>query len=404
MKGYSDESTQSKDANSRPLVIRIAFAIMFVAGIFGVIFYIFSSSNINPNNQPLDASKYSGEENFSEFNATSAVQECLKLQFGRNETNPEATDCFRESLYLAVKFDQFDQVFALQTQINASGAYGPCHSGAHLAGVDLVQDSPMHEILPILFKTVVPGKDIVCTTGLVHGLVQGSALGDPPFDLPYLAEQCILVQDLKSDYATECAHYFGHVAYKNYNSLDEKVAKACELLQEKDRAGMVASCVGGALMQKTSLQDDTYNPTAMDTEIVSLNPPLYEESINMCSQYNSYPNKAILESCWNGIGWLLAMRSSRNITDLQNPSSETVTNEYIKGVNYCLFDECTYTYLLHLRPEDHDSQAVKDLCVSNKVTVNTSAASFNDMCEFIVASLTGGEVSEDNELYDGVYG
>lgn len=406
MENYSDPVFDGNTSSSRLISNRVVLLTLIAAlasVVALVILYIFILSNSTSDRPYVSADAYSSEESFNEFNATAALQECLKLQFGRNETNPEATDCFRESLYLAVKFDQFDQVFALQDQINASGAYGPCHSGAHLAGVDLVSEAPMHEILPTLFGTVVPGKDVVCTTGLVHGLVQGSALGAPPFDLLYLAEQCISIQDLKTDYAVECAHYFGHVAYKNYNSLDDNVAKACELLEEKDRSGMVASCVGGALMQKTSLQDDTYNPTAMDTEIVSLDPPSYEESTRMCSHYDSYPNKAILESCWNGIGWLLAMRSAKNINDLDSTSPADITREYITGVNYCEFDDCTYTYLLHLRPEDHDSKAVNNLCVSGDVTVTPSAAPFEDMCEFIVASLTGSEVSETNSLYDSVY-
>lgn len=390
----------------KPFKLIILFSSLAITlGVVGFILVLNQSLNSPYNSDILSdgGSLNVSEIDASEFDAASAVQRCLALQYGKTETNPEATECFRESLYLAVKLDQFDKVFAIQPQINQSGAYGPCHSGAHLAGVDLVRDKKMHEILPVLFREVVPGKDSVCTTGLVHGLVQGSALGEPPFDLQYLADQCIKIQELKPDYASECSHYFGHVAYKNYKTLDDKVAKACELLLARDESGMTSSCVGGALMQQLSLQDDTYNPTAMDTELVSMNPPQYSESITLCEAYDSYPNDLILKSCWGGIGWLLAMRTSNELDRLSSQDLENITKEYVSGINYCKFDDCVWTYLLHLRPADYPTPAAEKLCADPGVMVETETHSFKDICEYVVALRNESPLSSTNPFYDQVY-
>lgn len=388
-----DEPNVSKSFTRKGKLILITLTTMVFIVVTSLIVLFHSNSNSLYFPKDKDTTFY------SEFDASTAVQKCITLQYGSFELIPEVVDCFRESLYLAVKSDQFDKIVDMQDTINRSGAYGSCHPGAHLAGVDLVKEKPMHELLPIIFKKTSQGKDDVCTTGLIHGLVQGSAVGEPPFDLSYLVEQCERIQLFKPEYAPECAHYFGHVTYKNFNSLNNDVATTCELLLANDSTNMTPSCVGGALMQKLSLQDATYDPEKpMDLTSISMNPPDFSETISMCTVYNSYPNELILRSCWGGIGWVLAIKSITEIEKLNNPGFEYIIAKYAQGLNYCKFDDCVWTFLQTLRMEDYVNPNARSLCTSNMVKVKTTSESFSNICDFVIASRTGSKVSTGNTI------
>lgn len=293
------------------------------------------------------------------------LRACAVLQGGVDAPVPAATGCLQEVLVQAVEDNRFDEMIAVQGELVGMRLFGACHSAGHLAGVQLARQFGVEASFDRMFQQKpVAEKDFVCTTGIVHGLVQGATLGDPPYDLPGLARQCTAVEQVHPSYANECGHYFGHAVWRTVKAIDSRLAEECGRLASASGSQSDLACMGGAIMEKYDLQAANYDPTGQRGALAD--PPSYAEARGICKALRGSP-ESILDGCWGGAGWLLAMRAREVLSGLDmgtKKGQDAAFNEYQAALSNCDRGSCAVNFIEHSRTEDFENGTVARVCAS----------------------------------------
>ena len=311
----------------------------------------------------------------------SQMRACAALQGGIDAPVPAATDCLQAILVRAVEEDRFDEIIALQGRLFEMRLFGACHSAGHLAGVQLASEFGVESSFDRMFhRNPVEDKDFLCTTGIVHGLVQGSTLGDPPYDLPGLARQCISVEQVHPSYSNECGHYYGHAVWRTVKAIDSRLAVECSRLASASDSQADRACVGGAIMEKFDLQAANYDPTGQRGVLAK--PPSYAAARDICSALQDSP-ESIVEGCWGGVGWLLAMKAREALDRLDTSTQEgrdMAVAEYQSALDNCEIGSCVVNFIEHFRYEDFESGIAARVCASPDSAPKVDRAAFGYFC------------------------
>jgi hypothetical protein len=306
---------------------------------------------------------------------------CTAMQGDRLQQYEPAVQCYMDVLRSATRSGSFSEVLALADELGTSNAYAACHSAGHRLGVEFVTEGRrMHEVLADLFGGRPGPSEEVCTMAIVHGLVQGHIQGDPPFEIEYLAEQCLALEAVNPRYANECAHYFGHAAWKSVKEIDLALAEICQLLAPGVRSYAENSCLGGAVMDKYRRQDSNYDPS-VDGAI--RNPPSYEEIETLCDPFENARAES-RDACWGGAGWLLANRADALISDSWVDDAEgraRAVDVYIDAINRCEGPSCLENFLTHFRVADLHNGVAVEVCRSDRLEPDLDLAHLRGVCE-----------------------
>jgi hypothetical protein len=310
-----------------------------------------------------------------------AMRVCTALQGEQLQQYEPAVQCYMDVLRTAASSGGFEKVLALAEELGTSNAYAACHSAGHRLGVEFVTEGRrMHEVLADLFEGRPGPSEEVCTMAIVHGLVQGHIQGDPPFELEYLAEQCLSLEAVNPRYANECAHYFGHAAWKSVKEINLELAAICELLAEGVESYAENSCLGGAVMDKYRRQDSNYDPSI---EGAIRNPPSYEEIESLCDPFESARAES-RDACWGGTGWLLANRADALISDSwvdDAAGRARAVDVYIDAINRCEGPSCLENFLTHFRVADLHNGVAVAVCRSDRLDPDLGLVHLRGVCE-----------------------
>ena len=312
---------------------------------------------------------------------TKAMRVCTALQGDRLQQHEPAVQCYMNVLRTASTSGVFGDVLALAQELGTSNAYAACHSAGHRLGVEFVTAGRrMHEVLNDLFGGRQSPSEEVCTMAIVHGLVQGHIKDEPPFELEYLAEQCLALEEVNTRYANECAHYFGHAAWKSVLAIDLELASICELLATGVASYAENSCLGGAVMDKYRRQDSNYDPSL---EGAIRNPPSYEEIESLCDQFADARAES-RDACWGGAGWLLANRADALIADAwvdDEAGRARAVDVYIDAINRCEGPSCLENFLTHFRVADLHNGVAVAVCRSDRLEPALGLTHLRGVCE-----------------------
>jgi len=310
-----------------------------------------------------------------------AVRVCTALQGDRLQQYEPAVQCYMDVLRSAAGSGRFADVLAMAEELGTSNAYAACHSAGHRLGVEFVTSGRrMHEVLADLFGGRASPSEEVCTMAIVHGLVQGHIQGEPPFDLEYLAGQCLALEAVNPRYANECAHYFGHAAWKSVKRIDLELAAVCELLASGLESYAENSCLGGAVMDKYRRQDSNYDPSV---EGAIRNPPSYEEIESLCDPFRGARPEA-LDACWGGAGWLLANRADALIAvawEDDEAGRARAVDVYVDAINRCEGPSCLENFLTHFRVADLHNGVAVAVCRSDRLEESLGLTYLRGVCE-----------------------
>lgn len=310
-----------------------------------------------------------------------AMRVCTAVQGDRLQQYEPAVQCYMDVLRTAVTSGSFSGVLALADELGTSNAYAACHSAGHRLGVEFVTSGRrMDEVLADLFSGRPSPSEEVCTMAIVHGLVQGHIQGDPPFELEYLAGQCLALEAVNPRYANECAHYFGHAAWKSVKAIDLELASICELLAAGVASYAENSCLGGAVMDKYRRQDSNYDPS-VDGAIH--NPPSYEEIETLCDPFDSARAES-RDACWGGAGWLLANRADALISDAwvdDEAGRARAVDVYVDAINRCEGPSCLENFLTHFRVADLHNGVAVAVCRSDRLDPSLGLVHLRGVCE-----------------------
>ena len=306
---------------------------------------------------------------------------CTALQGDRLQQYEPAVQCYMDVLRTASTSGVFGEVLALAEELGTSNAYAACHSAGHRLGVEFVTDGRrMHEVLDDLFGGRESPSEEVCTMAIVHGLVQGHIRGEPPFEIEYLAEQCLLLESVNPRYANECAHYFGHAAWKSVKEINLELASLCELLAPGVVSYAENSCLGGAVMDKYRRQDSNYDPSL---EGAIRNPPSYEEIESLCDPFETARAES-RDACWGGAGWLLANRADALISDAwvdDEAGRARAVDVYVDAINRCKGPSCLENFLTHFRVADLHNGVAVEVCRSDRLDPALGLTHLRGVCE-----------------------
>ena len=323
----------------------------------------------------------SAAESAAAGDIAAAMRVCTALQGEQLQQYEPAVQCYMDVLRTAASSGGFEKVIALAEELGTSNAYAACHSAGHRLGVEFVTEGRrMHEVLADLFEGRPGPSEEVCTMAIVHGLVQGHIQGDPPFELEYLAEQCLSLEAVNPRYANECAHYFGHAAWKSVKEIDLELAAICELLAAGVQSYAENSCLGGAVMDKYRRQDSNYDPSI---EGAIRNPPSYEEIESLCDPFESARAES-RDACWGGAGWLLANRADALISDSwvdDEAGRARAVDVYIDAINRCEGPSCLENFLTHFRVADLHNGVAVEVCRSDRLDPDLGLVHLRGVCE-----------------------
>lgn len=310
-----------------------------------------------------------------------AMRVCTALQGDQLQQYEPAVQCYMDVLRSASTSGVFAEVLALAEELGTSNAYAACHSAGHRLGVEFVSSGRrMHEVLGDLFGGRESPSEEVCTMAIVHGLVQGHIQGEPPFELEYLAEQCLALEAVNPRYANECAHYFGHAAWKSVKTIDLELASICELLAPGVASYAENSCLGGAVMDKYRRQDSNYDPSL---EGAIRNPPSYEEIESLCTPFEAARAES-RDACWGGAGWLLANRADALISDAwvdDEAGRSRAVDVYVDAINRCVGPSCLENFLTHFRVADLHNGVAVEVCRSERLDPALDLTHLRGVCE-----------------------
>lgn len=310
-----------------------------------------------------------------------ALRACTAMQGDRLQQYEPAVQCYMDVLRSAVGAGRFSDVLSMADELATSNAYAACHSAGHRLGVEfVVSGRRMHEVLGDLFGGRPSRSEEVCTMAIVHGLVQGHIRGEPPFELEYLAGQCLALEEVNTRYANECAHYFGHAAWKSVKEINLELASVCELLAAGVESFAENSCLGGAVMDKYRRQDSNYDPSL---EGASVNPPSYEEIESLCDPFAAARPEA-RDACWGGAGWLLANRADALITDSwvdDEDGRSRAVDVYVDAINRCEGRSCLENFLTHFRVADLHNGVAVAVCRSDRLEESLGLEHLRSVCE-----------------------
>jgi hypothetical protein len=334
-----------------------------------------------------------GEPAAREASTQERITSCPLLQGSQVRQNEEAVTCLQSALTDAVLGGTFSQVGALATVLAQSNAHSACHAAGHRAGVELDRVQPMDKSLALMFGAGETTPEPVCVAAVVHGLVQGHVTGEPPYELEYLASQCTALEGVSTEYANECAHYFGHAVWKTVRSLTPAIGVECARLADAAASFGENACVGGAIMQMFQLQDKNYDPSIPGA--LERQPPQYDEIVKLCDVFNDGP-ESTLEGCWGGAGWLLAMRAEQNL--VEDPRSgaaghDQAVREYVRAMGLCARGSCLENLVTHFRIEDYASGVVEQVCSTPGVTTVVEPSQLIRQCDMVTARRTGSSAA-----------
>lgn len=306
---------------------------------------------------------------------------CTALQGDQLQQYEPAVQCYMDVLRTASASGVYVDVLALAEELGTSNAYAACHSAGHRLGVEFVSSGRrMHEVLGDLFNGRPSPSEEVCTMAIVHGLVQGHIQGDPPFELEYLAGQCLALESVNPRYANECAHYFGHAAWKSVKAIDLELASICELLADGVASYAENSCLGGAVMDKYRRQDSNYDPSV---EGAIRNPPSYGEIESLCDPFEDAREES-RDACWGGAGWLLANRADALISDSwvdDEAGRARAVDVYVDAINRCRGPSCLENFLTHFRVADLHNGVAVEVCRSERLDPALGLTHLRGVCE-----------------------
>lgn len=321
---------------------------------------------------------------------SAAIKRCTQMSTGSDAINQPAIDCFKSALRLAISSDHYDEVLAQADDLNHSEAYGTCHNAAHQIGVALIEEgNTMQDVLQTMFKGKEAPPEDVCTLAIVHGLVQGNVQNDPPYDMDYLAAQCLSLMKVNPRYANECSHYYGHATWKTVGSISADLADLCAKLEPGDSADTENACMAGAVMTKYGLQEG-YGDETVSKQLDQ--PPAYTDAIHLCDPLAAGRVKSY-EACWGGIGWLLALRANHTLeplrgTDLDSHHEESVA-EWVTAMNYCKGIPCMSNFMTHFAFDDYHNGVVRDVCLSPDAHPDVDRGYFYNFCNIMLERRTG---------------
>lgn len=293
------------------------------------------------------------------------MRRCGALQGAAEVAQPEAVDCYRDTLRSALLGGQYEEVFAVIDELRAGNSWAACHAAGHQLGEELITEDILgfDEAAAALFGGVPRPVDWVCTASIVHGLVQGSVSGEPPYDLRSLADSCLALEAVDPSYLNECAHYFGHAAWKQVEQINMGLVEVCDMLGAAPDYLGFDPCMTGATMTKFHLQDALYGDGQQPP------PPPYTEIEALCDAYEGQAER-VVHACWGGAGWLLANRVDTTLQQMSGATTDAILAVYVDGLSRCRFDQCLDNFMSHLRTADYHNGVAERLCASPELPVN----------------------------------
>lgn len=299
------------------------------------------------------------------------IRACIATQGTDVKQNPKTVGCLTRALVDAVRAGRYAEVLALRPELEGTTANASCHAAGHAAGIELVGMYGMKGTIDRLFTGPEEHVEYTCTAALIHGLVAGSTVGAPPFDLESVAEQCIRLEETNFSYSNECAHFFGHAVWRSVGELSPELAEVCSLLKGRATTNPVRTCIGGAIMQKFDLQTKHYDPT--NTSAQRKLPPKLSELTGLCDVFAG-EDVETKEGCMGAVGWLAAVSTNDKLDyDKSGPEWDAkALPVYLEAVAVCDGDaECHRNFINHLRVNAYSGPVAREVCVQAKIEMDT---------------------------------
>ena len=313
---------------------------------------------------------------------TTAIRACIVAHGSATRQKPETVDCLTRALSDAIRTRQYAEVLTLRAELDGTAVNSSCHAAGHAAGQVLVEEFGAASMIDHMFPDPAPSSDPVgtCTAALIHGLVAGSVDGARPLPISKIAEQCVRLGAINHGYQHECAHFFGHVVWKEVGRLDGELAELCQMVGVGQSANPQRTCISGAVMQKFDLQTKHYDPENLEGQ--KRQPPTRDELRTLCDAFADSDFET-REGCFGALGWLAAVSTSDELNhDESAPGWEDkAMSVYLDTIPLCAGSaECHMNFVNHLNPVTFASGFAKRFCTAAEVDMN--------VCERIITRYT----------------